>query len=88
MEQGSTEEEEARAIELDAFEVSTRSLSDGSHILEVKARIGKDLIKPSLLIGEKREAMGILTGRLIGQPKIRIEVVSWALYGGEPGKGS
>ena len=87
MKQGSTEEEEVGVIELDGFEFCTRSLGDGSHILEVKARIGKDLLKPSHLVGEGREAMGILTGRLIGQPKVRIDVVSWALYGGEPGKG-
>jgi hypothetical protein len=83
----STAEEEARAIELDAFEVSTRSLGDGSHIVEVKARMRPDLLKPSRLIGEDGEPMGILAGRLTGNTKVRLEVAAWALCGGEPGKG-
>lgn len=87
MGQDSTAEEEARVIELDAFEVSTRSLGDGSHIVEVKARMRPDLLKPSWLIGEDGEPMGILAGRLTGNTKVRLEVAEWALCGGEPGKG-
>lgn len=88
MGQDSTAEEEARVIELDAFEVSTRSLNDGSHIVEVKARMRADLLKPSRLIGTDGEPMGILAGRLTGNTKVRLEVAAWALCGGEPGKGS
>ena len=87
MGQDSTAEEEARVIELDAFEVSTRSLGDGSHIVEVKARMRPDLLKPSRRSGEDGEPVGILAGRLTGNTKVRLEVAAWALCGGEPGKG-
>jgi len=87
MGQDSTAEEEVRVIELDAFEVFTRSLGDGSHIVEVKARIRPGLLKPSRLIGEDGEPMGVLAGRLTGNTKVQLEVAAWALCGGEPGKG-